>query len=237
LRRLADGSDAWSADSVRQILDALIVAMEGVEEWKAMAADAAATALTIDSESMENWERSERFRFMAAGWRRLAAAPRAYRGNRGSWKLRAIAMSDECYFLRNERDENATIANLAMATGLAEREELWRQLQRARDAATGNMRAHDAVSADRDSLRAELDVVRAELNRQRDCAGCGDSARPDEERACLIDRLEATRAELVKLREVAKALVDEAPLLGPFNMVCVVDPKKVDALRAALGGG
>lgn len=57
--------------------------------------------------------------------------------------------------------------------------------------------------------------------------------------ACECSSPKPARAKVVDadvLREAAQAVVDEAPLLGPHNLVCVVDPKKIDALRKALKG-
>lgn len=56
----------------------------------------------------------------------------------------------------------------------------------------------------------------------------------DRKDARLIVALHNAAPALLKVMEAAEAVSGEAPLLGPHNMLCVVDPKKIDALRRAL---
>lgn len=75
----------------------------------------------------------------------------------------------------------------------------------------------------------------AEYDEQR---ALGDDPGPvDAEAVCSSPKpAHAKVVDADALREAAQAVVDEAPLLGPHNLVCVVDPKKIDALRKALKG-
>lgn len=52
--------------------------------------------------------------------------------------------------------------------------------------------------------------------------------------ARLIARLHNVAPLLLDVLEAAESVSGEAPLLGPHNMLCVVDPKKIAALRTAL---
>jgi hypothetical protein len=140
MRRLADGTDSWSAQSVREILDALIEALEARDNWKRQAEMDAAEALEMDWRCTESCERAEHARFMAAGWRRLAKL--VVYGERAL----SVAWGDVAVRESKRADWAEEQLRLAMETGSAECEE-WR------------FAAHFWMNK-ADSLRAELARLR-----------------------------------------------------------------------------